>query len=391
MDKYKIVLGLGLTLLGFGQADAQGTSDLRPVLTAVPSLQITPDARAGGMGELGVAISPDVYAQYWNASKYAFAPTQSEFSLSYTPWMTKIVNDVALVQATGYYKLGKDQRQALGASVRYFSFGKVLMTDIQGYGVGEVYPSELSIDLSYSRQLRQDLALGVALRYIHSNRDGARENARGSALVVDLSAYLQRGLKLFGREGQWSLGLNIKNLGSKLSYDGGATSLFLPTNLGLGASILHRFDEVNRLSLSFEANKLLVPLSPIPSDFADTDEGRAEYNAAILEHRSVSALSGIFKSFGDAKGGLAEELREVRWSLGAEYSYQDKFFLRAGYSYLHPTKGNLQALTAGAGFKTRAFSIDASYMVGTSHNNPLDGTLRFSLGVSLEGVKELFK
>lgn len=384
MNIKKSIALSALTLLGATSLVAQ--TEYRPVLTAVPSLQINPDARAAGMGDQGVATTSDPYAQFWNPAKYAFAASKAGISLSYTPWLSQIVDDVALMQVTGYYQLGSESTQALGASLRYFSLGKMTRWDEMGKSLGDAHPNELAVDLSYSLKLSENYSMAVALRYINSNQDISGENSAGNAIVADLAGYMNKYIVLGGAESLWTLGFNVKNIGSKISFDGGTTSSFIPTNLALGTGLLYPIDEYNMISINLEANKLLVPSQPIRSDYADDQA----FNDALSSYRSTSSIAGMFRSLTDAKGGISEELKEIRWSIGAEYNYNDKFFLRAGYSYLDPSKGNLQAFTAGAGFRMSAFRVDASYMMSTVPQNPLDQTLRFTLGFDLEGLRTLF-
>lgn len=369
-----------LTLLP--QLHAQDARYYNPVIAAVPSLQITPDARAAGMGDLGVATTPDPYSQYWNPAKFAYLGSASGLSLGYTPWLSKLVSDIALMHLGGYYKFGADKEQAVGASLRYFTMGKLTTWDASGRSLGESHPNEFALDASYSRKLSQDFSMAVALRYIHSDQSARDQGASaGNAFAADVAGYLHKYVMLGSAESLWTLGFNVRNIGTKISFDSGATSSFLPTNLSLGTGLLYPIDNYNMLSVNVEANKLLVPTPPIDR----TDPQKLE------DYARISSIAGIFKSFGDAPGGFSEELKEIRWSIGAEYNYNDKFFVRAGYSYLHPDKGNLQSFTAGAGFRVKAFRIDASYLMSTIANNPLDQTLRFTLAFDMAGVRELFK
>ena len=381
MNQKTILTALTLCALGGSlQAQAQEAKYFNPVTAAVPSLQITPDARAAGMGDQGTSTTPDPYSQYWNPAKFAFITSKAGFTLGYTPWLSRLVSDIALMQVSGYMKLGEDDRQALGASLRYFTMGKLPSWDASGRSLGEAHPNEFAIDASYSRKLSESYSMAVALRYIHSDQ-GTKEqgNNPGSALTADISGYLRKYISIGSAESLWSLGFNVRNIGSKISFDGGTTSSFVPANLGIGTGLLYPIDELNMTPLNVEANKLLVPTPPLG------DAKKAE------EYQKISAVSGIFRSFTDAPGGFSEELKEVHWSIGAEYNYNDKFFMRAGYSYLHPTKGNLQAFTAGAGFRISAFRIDASYLMSTISDNPLDQTLRFNLAFDIEGLRSLFK
>ena len=381
-SKTKTLVTAGLlTLLGTTTAGAQTAETFSPVLTAVPSLQIAPDARASAMGDQGTSTSPDPYAQYWNPAKFAFIKSSSGLSLSYTPWLSRLVSDIALMHVGGYYKIGGEEgTQTLGASLRYFTLGKLTRWDATGKSLGEAHPNEFAFDVSYARKLSESYSMAVALRYIHSDQGAGQGQSAGKAFAADIAGYLHKYVTLGGAEALWTLGFNVRNIGTKISFDGGANSSFIPTNLGLGTGLLYPIDETNAISFNVEANKLLVPTPPLAGDAQK-----------IKSYTSTSSIAGIFKSLGDAPGGFKEELREIHLSLGAEYNYNDKFFVRAGYSYLHPTKGNLQALTAGAGFRTKAFRIDASYLISTIANNPLDQPLRFTLAFDIEGLRTLLK
>lgn len=374
-------LCLSLTLLGVGGLQsslAQAQSTYRPVLTAVPSLQIAPDARGAALGDQGVATAPDVYAQYWNPAKYPFLSERAGLSLGYTPWLSKLVNDIALLQFGGYYRFGSVTPQSLSASLRYFTMGRVLRFDAFGNSLGDTQPNEYAIDLSYARQLSSSFALAVGLRYIRSDQDASAEQRPGSAVAADLAGYLQRYIALGRTESLWTLGFNLSNIGTKISHDTGQTSYFLPTKLSIGSGLAYPLDEVNSLAVHAELSKLLVPMIPLDGDAA-----------RLQRYYGMGAVTAIFRSFGDAPEGLREELREVRWSLGAEYSFDKRFFVRAGYSYMHPTKGNLQAVTTGVGLKLRGLRIDASYLISTIAQNPLDQTFRLSLGLDYEGLRQL--
>lgn len=378
---------LGLLTLGHTLHAQESEPQLNPVTTAVPSLQITPDARAAGMGDLGVSTTADPYAQYWNPAKYAFASSKAGFSISYTPWLSQLVNDIALMQAVGYYKLGQEDNQALAASIRYFSMGKFVKFDNLGANIGEAHPNEFALDLSYSLKLSPEFSMAVGLRYIYSDQNIDKQYPAGSAFAADLAGYYNKYIMFGGAESLWTLGFNLKNIGTKISFDDGASNSFIPANLALGTGLLYPIDDYNMISVNVEANKLLVPTPSLLNNTMSEEEK----NKLRDDYRNTSAIAGVFKSLGDAPGGFAEELREVRWSIGAEYSYNDKFFLRAGYSYLHPSKGNLQSFTAGAGFKMSALRIDASYLMSTVQNNPLDQTLRFTLAFDMEGLRNLFQ
>lgn len=362
-----------------------GTNVLRPITTAVPSLTIAPDAQGAALGDQGVATLPDAYSQYWNAAKYPFTKSNAGVTLSYTPWLSQLVSDIALMQVGGYYRFGDEGNQAIGASLRYFTLGQIRQFDNLAQSVGVASPNEYAIDLSYSRKLSPDFSMAVALRYIRSDQDVSKEIPAGNAFAADISGFMNKYVDIYGGESLWTAGFNIKNIGTKISIDGGATKNFLPTNLGLATGLLYPIDNFNMIGFSVEANKLLVPTPPIISgDTQANDKARKDYN-------DMSPIVGIFKSFYDAPGGFSEEMKEIRWAFGVEYNYDYTFFLRAGYSYLNPSKGNLQYFTTGAGFKMSAIRVDASYLISTVQNNPLDQTLRFSLSFDMDGITKLFE
>lgn len=380
LKKALIVNALALATLSLS-----AETDPNPVLTAVPSLSIAPDARAGGMGDAGVATAPDVYSQYWNPAKYAFASTRSAFALSYTPWLRKIVDDVALMNAVGYYKLGSESNQAISASVRYFSIGDVNITDAQGNLMSTIAPYEMAVDLGYSRKLTETFSGSVTVRYIRADYSGGDNNdgSPGSTFAADIAGYNESYIHLGKSESLLSFGFNISNIGGKISNNDGATSSFIPTNLRLGASLMYPLSEVSTLSFSLDANKLLVPTPPTREDSGD------KYDEDVRKYYDGNSISGIFKSFGDAPGGFSEELKEIAWSFGTEYDYDNKFKVRAGYFHENKTKGNRQYFTFGAGFKMSAFQLDAAYLVSTASSNPLDQTLRFSLAFDIDALRNL--
>lgn len=374
---------------------AQDKSKFAPVNTAVPSLSIAPDARAGAMGDNGASTTPDINSQYWNPAKYAFMYSKAGVSLSYTPWLRKLVNDVALANLSGYYKIGDNDLQAIGASLRYFSLGDISSSSTgnpedQGYSVS---PYEMAFDVSYSRKLSESYSMAVAMRYIRSDMgQDAQDESRvpGNAFAADIAGYLEKYVVLGQAEALWSLGFNVSNIGTKISYNGGTTNEFLPTTLRLGTGLLYPIDDFNRIGLYLDLSKYLVPSLPYLTEGA-TDEERAEYDKKKLEYNDVSGISGIFKSFGDSPDGFKGELQEVMVSIGAEYSYNDQFFLRGGYFYENANKGNRQYFSVGAGFRMSVFQLDAAYLVSTVQSNPLDQTLRFTLSFDMDGIKNLFR
>lgn len=388
--KRLLVIGVSViisTLALVAQNDVQ-EQRFNAVTTSVPSLHISPGARAAGMGDVGVSSTPDVNSQYYNPSKYALLSSKAGVSFTYTPWLAKLVNDIKLMELTGYYKIGSENNQALSASLRFFSLGTIRTFDDLARSLGEAHPNEFALDFGYSLQITSDYSMGVVLRYIRSDQNTASstgENRAGNAFAADIAGYLTKYFVAGDSEPLWTFGFNISNIGTKISY-GGNQSMFIPTNLRVGTGILYPFDDYNALSLNIEANKLLVPTPPI-KDPTKPDE----YARKIEEYQKTSSIVGIFKSFGDAPGGFKEELQEINLGIGAEYSYNNRFFLRAGYQYQHPNKGNLQYFTAGAGFKMSVFSLDASYLISAVPSNPLDQTLRFSLSFDMDGIRNLLR
>ena len=388
--KRLLVIGVSViisTLALVAQNDVQ-EQRFNAVTTSVPSLHISPGARAAGMGDVGVSSTPDVNSQYYNPSKYALLSSKAGVSFTYTPWLAKLVNDIKLMELTGYYKIGSENNQALSASLRFFSLGTIRTFDDLARSLGEAHPNEFALDFGYSLQITSDYSMGVVLRYIRSDQNTASstgENRAGNAFAADIAGYLTKYFVAGDSEPLWTFGFNISNIGTKISY-GGNQSMFIPTNLRVGTGILYPFDDYNALSLNIEANKLLVPTPPI-KDPTKPDE----YARKIEEYQKTSSIAGIFKSFGDAPGGFKEELQEINLGIGAEYSYNNRFFLRAGYQYQHPNKGTLQYFTAGAGFKMSVFSLDASYLISAVPSNPLDQTLRFSLSFDMDGIRNLLR
>lgn len=388
----KLIVALSVTLITLTTLNAQteqGVPDVprfNAVFTSVPSLQISPSARAGGMADMGVSTTPDVFSQYYNPSKYAYLSSKAGISFSYTPWLAKLVRDIKLMELVGYYKIGRDNEQAISASIRYFSLGGVEQFDEMRMSLGEAHPNEFAIDAGYSIMLTPNYSMGVTLRYIRSDQNLATGDSQaGNAFAADIAGYLTKFFMIGQNEPMWSFGFNIKNIGTKISY-GGDQSSFIPTQLVLGTGLLYPFDEYNALSFHIEANKLLVPTPPIADQ-----KNPEEYQKKREAYEKTSSIAGIFKSFGDAPGGFKEELQEVNFSTGLEYSYNNRFFVRAGYHYQSPYKGNLQFFTVGAGFKMNVFSIDASYLISTVSANPLDQTLRFTLAFDFDGIRSLLQ
>lgn len=387
---FRILLAVLLVQLSL-QASAQEKKDLfNPVNYAVVSQTIAPDARGGGLGDVGVATDPDVNSQYWNPAKYPFCISRAGVALNFTPWLRSLVNDMNLAYLAGYYRIG--DHSAVSSSLRYFNLGKVY-TSYEGAESGEgttINPYEMSLDVAYSLMLSETFSLSAALRWIYSDMrfDEREDNSPASAFAADIAAYYQNYINIGQRECQLGIGLNISNIGSKIKFSGNEYSEFLPANLRLGASLMIPIDEYNRLTIAADANKLLVPTVPKQEE----GEDNSEYEDRVhREYNDISAIRGIFKSFGDAPGGFKEELQEIYYGVGAEYTYNDKFSLRAGYHHEAENKGNRKYFTVGAGFKMSVFQLDAGYVVATAKSNPLDQTLRFSLTFDMDGIKDLFK
>lgn len=373
-------------------AFAQDKLDMfNPVNTSVTSQMIAPDARAAGMGDVGVATDPDVNSQYWNPAKYPFCISRAGVSLNYTPWLRQLVSDMDLAYLSGYYRIG--DYSAVSASLRYFSLGEV-MTNYNGE-TGEssgmtINPYEMSFDVAYSLMLSEKFSLAAAVRWIYSDLtyDYTDDTSPGSAFAADIACYYNDYINIGARECQLGIGLNISNIGSKITFGGDDNSEFIPTNMRLGLALMVPIDEFNRFTIAADANKLLVPTYPKQEEGESTEDYQQRVQK---EYYEVSSISGIFKSFGDAPGGFKEELQEINWSVGAEYVYNDKFTLRAGYHHESENKGNRKYFTVGAGFRMSAFSLDCGYVIATAKSNPLDQTLRFTLGFDMDGIKDLFR
>ena len=380
----KLIISVMLAAMAFPVlAQDEVRDQFNPVRTAVTSQSIAPDARAGGMGDVGAATDPDVHSQYWNPAKYPFTISRAGMAINYTPWLRKLTTGIALLDAVGYLRLG--DYQALSASVRYFTLGEV---DASEAGTNmTVKPYEMGVDLAYSRMLSQKFSAAVALRYIYSDISGHYDDntKAGSAFAADIALYYNTYLMMGQRECQLAWGLNISNIGSKISY-GDDRSYFIPTNLRLGLNYMLPLNEYNRLDFASDVNKLLVPSMPLKN--ADEDEN--DYQERLnKDYYNKSSISGIFSSFGDSERGFKGEMEELQWSLGAEYIYNDKFTLRAGYHHESKMQGGRKYATVGAGFRMNIMSIDAGYVIATEPSNPLDQTLRVSLSFDFDGIREL--
>ena len=367
------------------------------VETGVTSLSIAPDARAGALGDVGVATEPDVFSQYWNPAKYPFNIARAGVAMSYTPWLRQLVGDIDLVNLAGFYRIG--DYSAISSSLTYFSLGEVTMLDNDM----TIKPYEFAFDVAYSRMLSEKLSAAIALRVIYSDLKYSLDEdvEPGKAFAADVALYYNNYIMVGDRECLLGLGLNISNIGTKISYNGGESSEFLPTNLRIGASLVYPIDEYNTISFSADMNKLLVPTRPTYNQFLeemgyDANDGidrKDEYRLWMEQdgYNDISPISGIFKSFNDAPGGIGEELKEIYGGIGVEYCYNQKFSVRAGYHYENEFKGNRKYYTVGAGFKMSVFSLDGAYLISSAQNNPLDQTLRFSLSFDMDGLRDIFR
>lgn len=383
---YRASLILALFLGAVGNLAAQDKQNMfNPVNFGVTSLAIAPDARGGAMGDIGAATEADANSQYWNPSKYPFNIARAGVSASYTPWLRQLVNDINLANVAGFYRIG--DYSSLSGSLRYFSLGEVFLSEADD--AMSISPYEFALDLGYSRMLSERFSMGVGMRFIFSDitYDYTAESKPGKAFAADISMY-RLGYFLAGnRECSFGWGLNVSNIGSKISYGGDDNAEFIPTNLRLGMNVTIPFNEYNKFSVAADVNKLLVPTYPKQME----GEADNDYTDRVQrEYYDISPISGIFKSFHDAPGGFKEEMQEVQWSVGMEYTYNDRFMLRAGYHHEAENKGNRKYFTAGAGFHMSIFSIDAAYVFSTSQTNPLDQTMRFTLGFDLDGIKDMF-
>ncbi|MGR6087565.1 MAG: type IX secretion system outer membrane channel protein PorV [Arcticibacter sp.] len=351
---------------------------LNTITTAVPFLIISPDARAGGMGDAGVASASDVNSIHWNPAKLAFMEQKMAFGVSYTPWLRKLVPDINLAYVSFAKQLKGDQ--AIGTSLRYFSLGNITFTDGSGNEIGQFDPAEFAFDVAYSRKLSENISGGIAIRYINSNLTGGftvENNATkaGQSVAADISAFYRKEIDLGKKDADLSFGLNISNIGSKISYTETGRKDFIPINLRFGPALNLKLNEFNELAFVVDFNKLLVPTPPIYSDSLSNGEQQILFGNSP----DVSVAQGIFQSFNDAPNGGKEELQEVNIAAGLEYWYDRQFAFRAGYFYEHENKGNRKYFTLGAGLKYNVFGLDFAYLIPTDQRNPLENTLRFSI------------
>jgi len=366
--------------------NTNGQDCVNSIITAVPFLRIIPDARSGAMGDVGIGLSPDANSIHFNSSKLAFVKDKGSLSLTYTPWLRSLaLNDVYLAYASGYYS--PDDLQTFAASIRYFSLGQINFTDANGESLGTGNPNEFEIAASYNRKLSQKLALGITPKFIYSNLAsdqtvGSIEVSAAVTGAVDFSGTYISDINLGEKDGSLTLGAAISNLGGKVTYTKSINRDYLPANLGLGGALNLNLDEFNSLTFAFDVNKLLVPTPTTENSTGDP---------TIPDYKEYSMFEGVIKSFGDAPGGFSEEMRELMYSVGVEYLYDQQFAVRAGYYAEHATKGGRKYFTVGLGLKYNIFGLNFSYLVPTTNQrNPLDNTLRFSLIFNFgdEGVTE---
>jgi hypothetical protein len=370
------------------EVDGNGNCTPTTLLTALPFLRISPDARGGAMGDVGIALDPTASSMHYNPSSLVFAKDESGVSLNFTPWLQALgVDDLYLTYLSLFKKLNKNE--AIGGHVRYFSLGAIVFTDITGFETGVGKPREFEIGLAYARKLGDNLSVSLAPKFLYSNLAGGQ--VVGGVFInnaisfgADVSMTYRKKTKIGGYDGAWAFGANMSNLGAKISYTASADRDFLPTNLGLGGMLKINFDDYNSLSFGLDLNKLLVPSTHSISN-PDFDKN----NNGIADQREKNLFDGVFSSFSDAQRGFGEELEEISASTGVEYTYANQFAARAGYFYEHDLKGGRKYLTFGAGIKYNVFEFNISYLAPSSiQRTPLDNTLRFGLNFNFEGFQE---
>jgi len=368
------------------ETTTDGRSGSRLIQTGVPFLLIGPDSRAGAMGEAGVAVSSDANSIHWNPSKLAFTQGNGSISLSYSPWLQRLVPDINLAYLSGYYRL--DDRNVVGGSLRYFSLGDIALTNESGQSTGSYSPNEFALDGTFARKFGENFSLGTALRFIRSNLGsnmvtGNGQAKPGTALAADVSAYLKKETVFLGYDSRLAAGLNISNIGNKIEYvEGSNNKVFLPTNFRLGGAATFFPDALSEFTFALDLNKLLVPSPPVT-----TTEDNQTVIVSGRDPSTLSVPSAIFGSFTDAPGGFKEEMQEISYSAGLEYVYNKQFALRAGYIYENPNKGNRNYLTLGAGLQYNYFNLDFAYILANQQKSPLANTLRFSLAFTFAEKK----
>lgn len=371
----------------FAQTDQSNLlGQINTITTAVPFLLISPDARAGGMGDAGVASSADANSIHWNSAKLAFNEKKVGFSVSYTPWLKALVNDMFIAYVSGYSKMKNNQ--AIGGSLRYFSLGNITFTDNNGNTIRDFKPNEFALDMAYSRKLTDNFSAGMALRFIHSNLTGGTsvegaDSRAGNSVAADISIFYQKEIELGKKEAILSFGTNVSNVGAKISYTETGVRNFLPMNLRLGPGLKIKLNEYNSLAFNLDFNKLLVPTPPIyTQDTANSSRNIIVYG----QDPDVGIAAGIFQSFGDAPDGFREEMREVNIGFGMEYWYDNQFAFRTGYFFEDQTKGNRKYFTLGAGLRYNVFGLDLAYLIPTDQRNPLENTLHFTLTFDFDAM-----
>ena len=386
------ILQFAIFTQGQNFEDASGneqTLQLNTITTAVPFLLIAPDSRAGSMGDVGAATSADAYSLHWNPAKLAFSEEDMAISVSYVPWLRALVPDISLSYVGGFKKL--NDNEIIGAELRYFSLGDITFTNDQGQAIGQYNPHEYAIGSAYSRKLSDLFSLAISGRYIFSNLTGGKDvsgigTEPGQAFAADIAGFYSNPIQIASQDIDLAIGLNISNIGSKISYTKTSIADFIPINMRLGTALGSAIDDYNKISLAFDMNKLLVPTPP--SNY-NAQEGT--YLAGM--NPDVAIVSGIFQSFWDAPGGIKEELREINYSIGSEYWYNDQFAIRTGYFFEHSTKGGRQFYTFGSGIKYNVFVLDFSYLINASKaitgNNPLANTMRFSMTWNFGAMEEM--
>ena len=367
---------------------------MNPIVSGVPSMSISPDAVAGGMGDVGVATNSDMNSQYWNSSKYAQNESSAGFAFSYTPWLRKLgVNDINLLYLAGYYTPSK-MAGTVSASLRFFQLGEVLLRESADAIPLSANPYEMTFDLGYSRMLTENFSLGIVMRLVASDLTAKTDPNyyTGYAFGADVNGFYSLPIEMATGTSRFNFGFNISNIGTRITYDKGDNYNFIPANLRLGVGYQIPFDEYNRLLISLEANKMMVPTrySSVKKYNPDFDATNMDTWAMTTEeYNKISSMEGLIMSWYDAPGGFAEEMAEINWGIGVEYAYNEQFFGRLGYNNEAKDKGNRKYFTAGAGFKLSAFKLDVGYVIATSASNPLDQTLRFSLAFDIDGIKAL--
>ncbi|VAW23999.1 FIG00650346: hypothetical protein [hydrothermal vent metagenome] len=386
LTKFVALLIVFVSIAG-GILAQSSTTGANVITTAVPFLSITPDSRAGGMGDAGVATTPDINSQHWNPAKYAFIESDMGIGISYSPWLRALVDDINLAYLAGYKKL--DDQQVLSASLRYFSLGDIIFTNEYATEIGQQSPNEFAIDIAYTRLLSKTFSGAVAVRYIRSDLTGGQlingvPSYAGNSFAADVAFYYYNEFRVGRKDNIFSAGINIQNIGSKISYTEGEVKDFIPTNLKLGVNYTTEVDNYNSFSFTFDINKLLVPTPKV--DTLSGAEGQVITGSGFSSDKSV--IAGIFSSFSDAPGGLSEELQEITLSAGVEYWYNKQFAIRAGYFYENENKGNRKFITVGAGLKLNVFALDFSYLIPTVRNHPLENTLRFTLSFDVDAFSD---